>query len=141
MHRDRWRGTRRAVSLRDGRVSIHHGFDRRFGIFQHVFEAFEQVDSSSTRRRGGNGLGLALSRRLAELMGGEVGVTSQPGAGSSFWLAVRVAKVPPRGVSEVASTTGAASPACELLSRPGGFTDPVADRSRGDAGDPAVRGS
>ena len=106
-----------------------------------LFEAFEQVDGPSTRRRGGNGLGLALSRRLAELMGGEVGVTSQSGAGSTFWLAVRLAKVPPRSVAGVAGTTGAASPARELQSRPGGSSDPAAERSGGDAGDPAVRGS
>ncbi len=57
----------------------------------HLFDAFEQGDSSTTRRHGGTGLGLALTRRIAELMGGQVSVTSHPGAGSSFaftaWLA------------------------------------------------------
>jgi signal transduction histidine kinase/CheY-like chemotaxis protein len=63
-----------------------------------IFAAFTQVDSSSTRRHGGSGLGLAIVKELAELMGGQVQVRSQPGAGSHFWVDLplhRAAEAPP----------------------------------------------
>jgi signal transduction histidine kinase len=55
-----------------------------------IFEEFQQVDSSSTRKKGGTGLGLSIAKRIMEMHGGRIGVESSPGVGSTFWFTVPV---------------------------------------------------
>jgi len=79
-------------------------------VIERLFAPFEQADNSATRSFGGTGLGLVITRRLAQLMGGDAGCDSRPGVGSSFWFTVCLA----RGEGAVVEATPVLRPAADV---------------------------
>jgi PAS domain S-box-containing protein len=99
-----------------------------------LFTSFTQADSSISRRFGGTGLGLAISKRLVELMGGEIGVDSEPGRGSRFWFTLPLGTATPAAAQEGAPAMPTTRPLAILLAEDNPVNRIVAEKVLEKAG-------
>ncbi len=108
----------RVMSDEDGIVECRFsvtdtGIGIAAGQIERLFKPFEQLDNSTTRRYGGTGLGLVIARHLARLMGGDVGVDSAKGVGSTFWITTRLQ----RAVAEPRAATSEPGDGMRMIGR------------------------
>ena len=115
-----------AVLMERADASVHIHFevtDNGPGItpgeVNSLFQSFTQLDGSSTRKHGGSGLGLAISKHLVEVLGGKIGVHSQPGSGSTFWFELPFRTVPESTSANLAPT----EPTPPAIRMPGSMKD------------------
>jgi signal transduction histidine kinase len=128
------------LALKDGRLRLDvrdTGIGIRTEEQGKLFQKFHQLEGSSTRRFEGSGLGLALVKEFAELLGGSVRVESTPGQGSTFTVECLAPSCPPPS-SETVSDDGAERPALPLLPRYQTSPSPVVERNGEEDGQPRV---